>query len=68
MLQAGNEAIKKGITLAKNAAPALAGKATEYYFNTGVNELNKKFSSTKGSVITLTNNEIKDIMKVIKSL
>ena len=41
MLQAGNEAIKKGITLAKNAAPALAGKATEYYFNTGVNELNK---------------------------
>ena len=27
-----------------------------------------KFTSSKGSGITLTNNEIKDIMKVIKSL
>ena len=28
----------------------------------------KKFTSSKASGITLTNNEIKDIMKVIKSL
>ena len=27
-----------------------------------------KFTSSKGSGITLTNNEIKDIMKVIKAL
>ena len=31
-------------------------------------ELSKQFALSKGSGITLTNNEIKDIMKVIKSL
>ena len=49
-------------------APELAEKATEYYVNKGINKLNKKFTSRKGSGITLTNSEIKDIMKVIKSL
>ena len=68
MLHAGKEALKKGITLAKNAAPELAKKATGYYVNKGINELSKKFTSSKGSRITLTDNEIKDIMKVIKSL
>ena len=43
----------------------LTGKATEYYANKEINELNKKFTSNKGSGITLTNNEIKDIIKVI---
>ena len=67
MPQAGKEALEKGISLAPKLAPAFAGKATEYYINKGVNKLNKKFTSTKGSGTTLTNNEIKDIMKVIKS-
>ena len=60
--------LKRGITLTKNAAPELVEKATEYYVNKGINELNKKFTSSKGSGITLINNEIKDIIKVIKSL
>ena len=30
--------------------------------------MHQKFTSTKGSGITLTNNEMKDIIKVIKSL
>ena len=47
-------------------APELARKATEYYINKGINELNKTFTSSKDSWIT--NNKIKDILKVIKSL
>ena len=43
-------------------------KATEFYINKGINELKKKITSSKGSDVTLTNNEIKDIMKVITSL
>ena len=49
-------------------APKSAEKATEYYINKGIKELNQKFASSKSSGITLTNNEIKDIMRVIKSL
>ena len=60
--------INKGISLAKEATPKLAKKATKYYFNKGINELYKIFTSSKGSGIILTNNEIRDIMKVIKSL
>ena len=59
--------IKKGISLVPKLAPALTGKATEYYINKGVNEPNKKFTSTKSLGITLTNNKIKGIMKVINS-
>ena len=33
--------VKKGITLAKDAAPELAEKATGYYVNRGINKLNK---------------------------
>ena len=36
--------------------------------NKGINELNKKFTISEVSGITLTNNVIKDIMKVIRSL
>ena len=36
--------------------------------NKEVNQFNKKFKSTKGSGTTLTNIEIKDIIKAIKSL
>ena len=60
--------VKKGVTLVTNAPLELAKKATEYYVNKGINKLNEKFSLSKSSGITLTNNEIKDNMKVIKSL
>ena len=68
MFLAGKEAFKKGMSLTPKLAPKLAEKATEYYINKGISELNKTFTSSRGSGITLTNNEIKDIMKVIKSL
>ena len=50
--------LKKGKTLAKKATPELAEKATKYYVNKEINKLNKKFISSKGSGITLKNNEI----------
>ena len=56
------------MSLAPKLAPRLAEKATEYYINKGINELNKKSTSSKGPGIPLRNNEIKDIMKVINSL
>ena len=62
MFQTGVEAerIKKRCTLAKNAVPDLVEKATEYYINKGINELNnKKFVSSKGSGVALTNNKTK---------
>ena len=46
----------------------VAVKAAEYYANKGINKLNKKFTSGKGLGIILTNNKIKDIIKIIKSL
>ena len=58
--------IKKGMSLAPKLAPKLAEKATECYIDKGINELNKKFTSRKGSAITLTNNEIKYIMKIFR--
>ena len=60
MFLAGKETLKKGKSLAPKLAPKLAEKATEYYINKGINELNKKSTSSKGSGIT--------DMKVIKSL
>ena len=63
MFLAGKEALKKGISLAPKLAPILAEKAT----HKGINEVNKKFVSDKGSGTTLTNNEIKYIMKVLRS-
>ena len=33
------------MSLAPKLAPGLAGKATEYYINKRINELNKKFAS-----------------------
>ena len=68
MFLAGKEALKKGISLSPKLTTKLAVKATEYDINKGINELDKQFTSSKGSGITLTNNKIKDIMKVIKSL
>ena len=45
MFLTGNEVLKRGIkkdiVLARNATPELAEKATEYYVNKEINELNK---------------------------
>ena len=64
LFPAGKELLKKGISLAPKLAPALAEKATQYYINEWINEVNKKFTVSKGSGITLTNDEMRDIMKV----
>ena len=61
MFLAGREALKKGISLTPKLAPKLAEKATEYYINKGINELNKTFTSSKVSGITLTSSIIKVI-------
>ena len=68
MFLAGKEALKKGKSLAPKLALKLAEQATEYYINKEINELNKKFTSSKGLEINLRNNKIKDNIKVIKSL
>ena len=52
----------------KDETPTLAKKEIEYYFNKGINALNKKSTSSKGSGVTVTNDEINDTMKVFKSL
>ena len=43
MLLAGKEVLKEGISLAPKLAPTLTGKATEYYINKIIKELNKSF-------------------------
>ena len=52
MLHAEKETLRKRITLAKNEATGIAKEATEYYINKGINELDKKFTASKGSGIT----------------
>ena len=56
------------LTRVEVLTPELANGATRYYVNKGINQLNKKFASTEGLGITLTNNEIKDTTKVIRYL
>ena len=59
---------KEGTKQLIKRAPEITRYLTNYFVNKKINELNKKFTSSKGSGITLANNEIKDIIKVIKSL
>ena len=50
MFQTGVEALKRGVktvVTAKNAAPELVEKTTEYYINKGINELNKHLFQVK---------------------
>ena len=72
MYLTGVKALKRGVkvffALAKNAAPESAEKTIGYDVNKSINERNKKFTSSKASGITLTNNEIKCIIEVTKSL
>ena len=50
----------------KRGAPILAKTATKYFVNKGINMINKRFTQIEGSGIRLRNNEIKDIVNVIK--
>ena len=50
MYLVGKEVLEKGISVAKDAAPMLAGKATEYYTNKGINKRNKKFIGYRYSI------------------
>ena len=47
--------------------PPLAEKTIEYCLNKGINELNKKFTPGTTTLI-FSNDELNDIMKIIKSL
>ena len=58
MFKAGTEVVKRG-------EPILAKNTTKCFVNKGINELNKSFTTKEGSGLRLTNNEIKDIMKII---
>ena len=49
------------------AALELTKDPTRYSFNKGIKHLKNDFTLSEGSGITLTNNKIKDIIKVIKS-
>ena len=61
-------AIKSGTQELITRAPELTRNATRYFVNEGINRLRKDFILSEGSGITLTNNEIKDTIKGIKSL
>ena len=50
MFVLGKEVFKKAISLAPKLAPALAEKATKH-IDKGINKLDKKFTSSKGSGI-----------------
>ena len=47
--------------------PEITRGLIRYFVNKKLNKISKKSASSKSSGITLTNNEIKDIKKVIKS-
>ena len=61
-------AIKAGTQELITREPELTRDATRHFVNEGINRLKKDFILSEGSGITLTNNEIKDTIKGIKSL
>ena len=44
MFLAGTKALTKGVILAPKLTSKLAGKATEFYINKRMNELDKKYA------------------------
>ena len=60
--------MKTGTQQLIKRAPESNRNATRFFVNKEINKLNKKFISSNGSVITLTHNEIKDIINLIKYL
>ena len=65
IFMAGLEGAK---TAVKKYAPKLAKNIAKYYVNRGINKVNKEFTTSESSGITLTNNLIKDVIKVINYL
>ena len=57
---------KVGKTVVKGGVPILTGNATKYYLNKGIIELNKHFTASESSGITLRNDEIKNTIYVIR--
>ena len=51
-------ALRGAVEAAKQGAPIFAKNGTKYFLNKKINDLNKKFPTSEGSGITLTNNEI----------
>ena len=60
--------VRGGTEVWKRGAPILAKTATKHVLNKRINVLNKRFTRSEGWAITITNNEINDIIKVVKSL
>ena len=60
--------VRGGTKVWKRGAPILAKTATKHVLNKRINVLNKRFTRSEGWAITITNNEINDIIKVVKSL
>ena len=61
-------ALKAGTQELIQRVPQLSKDATRYFVNKGINRFQKDFKLGEGSGIALTSNEIKYIIKVIKSL
>ena len=61
-------ALKAGAEILKKEGPTIAKNATKYFVKQGIIELNKKLTIREGSGMMPTNNEIKYIMKAIRSL
>ena len=59
---------KRGTGVVKRGAPISAKNATKYFVDKGMNKLNKSSTQREGPGIVLTNNGIKDIIKLINSL
>ena len=68
MLMEGLEAIEREVKGEVKQAPLTAKNAELYYPNKKLSTSNKTFTTSKSSRMTLTNKEINDVIKVIKSL
>ena len=60
--------VKGGAEVVKLCAPILAKNSTKYFGNTRIRMLNKGFTQSEESGITQIKNEVKYIIKIIKSL
>ena len=69
LLMAGLEELELETKVVIKRSPLIAKNAAVYYANKKLKEFNRQFRSGKFNLgITLTNNELKDIIKVTKSL
>ena len=68
ILGAGLGETNKKVKEVIKQAPLMAKNMVLHYQNKKLNEFNKNFTLSEGLGITITNNVIKDIIKVIRSL